>query len=295
MNNKIVNSPYEAEFETHSRTRKIADYLLLPILNNIPGGSRALIKKTHDSAKEVMDHKTTHRALENLYKSGEPEKSKNSLQSFFHRVWFSTANSKAVRNRLKIVRSRINEELKTGSTPKERSVLSIASGSARAVIEAVDALDLENKNNLKLYFLDKNPHALTYSKQLAKNHNIDASKCTWEEGTAATFLRKEVAKGSRFNLVEMVGLLDYFDDEKAVEIFSLVEEVLAEGGAFITANIAPNKEQKFVTKVVDWKMIYRTPEELENLLIKSGFKKENMIIDIEPFGIHTVITAIKKP
>ena len=68
-------------------------------------------------------------------------------------------------------------------------------------------------------FLDKNPYALEYSKNLAKDlpkhFNLH-----WVEDTASSF-PKYLDNKPDLNLVEMVGLLDYFDDEKVISVFSI--------------------------------------------------------------------------
>ena len=91
----------------------------------------------------------------------------------------------------------------------------------------------------------------------------------------------------------MVGLLDYFNDEKAVSIFKDIYSNLNSGGAFITANVCPNVEQKFLTKIIKWEMIYRTAEQLCSLLILSGFKESDIVVYYEPLKVHCIAVARK--
>lgn len=282
------------EFETHDSWRHVFDFFFLPILNNLPTSSIHFFKKNDHSVREVVEHKTTHHALEKLYHKEEVSRPKTFLQKIIHYVWFESGNSKGVRNRLRIVKKAIETALKDiYLRKKEVVILSIASGSARAVIESVVEVDMVDNPNVRGYFLDKNPRALEYSKKLALEKGLDSKQYQWIEGTANTYLVGANTKGQHFDIVEMVGLLDYFDDQKTVELCTSIFNILNEGGVFVVANINHNKEMEFVTKVIGWPMHYKTPEHLEDLLIRSGFKTENLTVNIEPLEIHTVVVAKK--
>ena len=125
---------------------------------------------------------------------------------------------------------------------------------------------------------------------LTEDFNPKKFTFEWINGTANSFLNG-LDKNSHYNLIEMVGLLDYFDDEKIKQTMMSIYNVLYDGGVLVTANIAPNSEQKFVTNVVGWSMIYRQPEEFLKLVASVPFGK--VIKQVEPLGVHTVVTAIK--
>ena len=146
---------------------------------------------------------------------------------------------------------------------------------------------------MEIYFLDKNPMALEYSRELVISNGIDKRMCHWIEGTAGSYLKEAVKNGEKFDLIEMVGLLDYFDNQKTLELFKLIFTVLSKSGVLVTANINHNKEIKFITKVIGWPMYYKTPDELSGLLVLAGFKDEKLIAYTEPFEIHTVVVAKK--
>ena len=95
------------------------------------------------------------------------------------------------------------------------------------------------------------------------------------------------------NIIETVGLMDYFDDENVEKFFFHVYTHLRPGGIFITANIADNSERKFVTNLVGWEMVYRQPEEFYEIAVRAGFRKENIKILLEPLKIHFVMIAKK--
>lgn len=280
-------------YEINGPFKKALNILLIPILNNIPSGFREFIKKTHHSAKKVIEKATTHEAIEVLYKNGEPEKAKNILQRFFYYIWFSTDNPKAIRNRLRLVerelRNAINKHITDG---RDISILSIASGSSRAILDSLDSTHINGKNVL-ITFLDKSPAANKYSKKLTLGRNYPSNyQFRWVKNTASKF--PLYYQGILLpNIVEIVGLFDYFQDRGILRLFSLVHKYLPEGGTFITSNIVDNPERKFVTDVVGWKMIYRNPEDFYKLAIKAGFDSNKVKFFYEPLKIHFVMVAEK--
>ncbi|MFA6554086.1 MAG: class I SAM-dependent methyltransferase family protein [Candidatus Paceibacterota bacterium] len=293
--NIIVDHDNDLTYETNGYLRRFFNSICIPVLNILPPKSNTLIRKSHKSVDEVVDNATTHKALELLYKKGHKKHSKSWPQKVMHKLWFGTNNSKAVRNRLQLVKRELRNTLMTlkqKDTPI--SILSIASGSARAVIESIVETNSMDKK-ISIIFLDKNPEALEYSKRLSEEHNLTSnSNCnlTWINGTAETFLRS--VQDNKFDIVEMVGLLDYFIDEKAVSVFRNIKNVLNGSGIFITANISHNQEEKFLTDVIGWKMIYRSAEELGGLLLEAGFNEREIQLYYEPLEIHVVSVAKNK-
>jgi len=289
MKNIIFESRHTGDFEINSILRNFFDIFFIPILNNLPSSFQKTIKKTHKSADEVIKKATSHSALEVLYSHGKMHKSRNIFQTFFRYVWFTRNNAKAVRNRLKIVKREITKEIKnrkdTGIT-----LLSIASGSARAVVESFSNVPLITNTPVSLNFLDKSIEAISYSRSLAKNLD-GVYACRWITDTANSF--PKYFPNNKPNIVEMVGLLDYFDDEKILETFQTIYNNLEEGGVLITANVIDNKERPFLERVVGWNMIYSTPEDFIRIANEAGFRSENIVVYVEPLKIHFVMVAHK--
>ncbi len=286
------DSDKELVFEYPSVRRRTLNIFLVPFLNALPASSRSMIRRTHKSAETVVRYATQYRALEALYNYGYPETSHGLLQKIFARVWFGTLNARAVRNRLRIVEREVKKAIHRRIRDGKRvHILSIAAGSSRAIIESVVALGLKDNPSVKLTFLDKDEAALAYSRILASERNLTCG-LEWVCSTAGEHLRGKHAN-EKFTVVEMVGLMDYFTDIKAIGLFDLIYNVLEDDGVFITANINHNKEKRFVKNVVGWDMIYRTPEEIVGLVAASAFKEHNITGYVEPLNIHTIVVAQK--
>ena len=281
------------KLETNSIIRKFFNLFLIPILNSLPIKSRGLIKKSNKAVNDIVNNATSHKALEILYHKGNKHNVKKLYEKLSHFVWFNTNNSKGVRNRLKIVTNEIKDILDGKLDDHDKiTVVSIAAGSARGVIEALEEKRTDSKE-VKVYFVDKSPEALTYSKELIKEysiHNKPNYSFNWINATVNEFLDSVEDK---FSIVEMVGLMDYFDDERAEKIFNKINLVLKDGGYFITANINHNPEKKFVTKAIGWPMIYRTGEHLARVVNQAGFNLDDIKTYYEPLKVHSIVISKK--
>ena len=277
-------------FETNSGLRKIINFFLTPILNILPAHAQKFVRKSHKGANEVIEYATTHRAIERLYNPGKPHQNDSFVEKITHKIWFYVNNSKAIRNRLRLVelklRGLINLSLKNSDYV---SILSIASGSARAVLESLP-LDKVTKK-CKIRFLDKSPHAITYSKELARPY-IGICDINWINDTANNFT-KYYPEDESIDIIEMVGLLDYFEDDQVIKIFRTIYMKLKKGAFIIKENINDNSERPFITKVVGWDMMYRDAKKMIDLGIKSGFSPENIEAFYEPLQIHAVLVMKK--
>lgn len=292
MNSHRITHDTDHIHELHTEKRVHANRFIVPILNALPVWSRPLIRRTHRAADVFVKQAMRYDALEVAYTGGAQYPSRNALERFFHWVWFETSNVIAVRNRLRLVKRELKKALRA-RLKHEPSVrlLSIAAGSARAVLEAVHEEGLAHNRNITLVFLDKDPSALAYSKTLAKDLAVTCP-IEWVEATAGTYLRSSKGK-NYFDIVEMVGLLDYFPDDRAVPLFDEIYDVLTTGGTYITGNVIAHDEKPLLSRFAGWHVIYREPEELLALLVRSKFTLHNIEVYVEPHRIHSVSVAIK--
>jgi hypothetical protein len=289
MKGVLIDNDQTLNYETNSPLRKMANAFLIPTLNILPVSTRELLKKTHRSAREIIEHATTHRAMEVLYDI-EPRPAANRLQNLFLSIWLSTNNSKAVRNRLKLVKREIKKKIaELVAENKEIKIVNIASGSARAVLDAANEIPSNHDLQLSVKFIDKNHEAISFSQQLAKDHR-HYSSFQWIKDTADGFFKTHDPE-MKFDIAETVGLLEYLNEEEVVNIFKMIYHALDFGGILITANITDNIERRFISEVLGWKMVYRSTDELSSLLISAGFALDKMRIYYEPQRIHCIIIA----
>jgi len=280
----IDNDP--KDYEANGVLRKLINFFLIPILNRLPS---KLFLSSSKKAIAVYKHATTHKALEIIYSfDNKLNFEKGILDGFFTYFWQKTNNAKALRNRLKLVKKELKKAIHSFNK-RDLRILNLACGSNRAVIEVVG----EHKDNFdfEVFAVDKSISAIEDAQKLAFSFDI-AHLLKTHQSTISEFLDK--SKNIKFDIVEVVGFLDYVEDNKAILLFNQIYSVLTDNGIFITGNIKDNSERKFVTEVVGWpKLIFRNETDLINLLMNSKFKSSKIKIIYEPQNIHGVIICRK--
>jgi len=245
---------------------------------------------SNSDAKKVVSSAASAQAVEIVYTFR--ERQKNGQTKAMDNFWFDfLLNTRALRNRMILVKRIIASLIQKVSENKEAvNILSLGCGSTRAVLEVVASLS--RSKNIFLKLIDINRSAIRISKNLAHSLNLDINKISWEIGKAECV--QNYCCDFHPDIVEVVGLLDYFPTERAVNLISLVKEVIAPNGWLICGNIIPNLESKFVQKGIGWPiMIYRKPNELREVVAKGGFPLNQIQIVLEPLHIHAVAVAQK--
>ena len=281
--------------EKHGLLVKIIRILSVPLLNSLPAELiQKLMKKTSSDAKTVVQHGGSTHALEVMYTRYQRGLfSRGIFQGFADLFWHHCVSQpKALRNRLKIVEKIIQEEISRKAqinTDKKILLLSVGSGSSRAMMHTLNNIpDKKLRNRTRVINIDKSQKAIDLGKQIVEYFNLQ-NNFKWLNDDARNI--KEYIGRATIDIAEMVGLLDYFSDEKGTEVIKQIYEALKDNGLIVIANVYPNREQPFVHKTGWPKMYYRRPEELNNLLEKAGFREITIIF--EPLKCHIIATARK--
>jgi SAM-dependent methyltransferase len=279
---------------------KIIRIFSVPIMNTLPASliQKMMRKTSRDAGKVVETGGSTH-ALEVMYTRHHRKLfSRGITQGIADYFWHHIiAQPQALRNRLKIVHEILRkktadviQERKSNHNSSPVSILSIAGGSSRSIISALLDLKKSGENYpVEVITLDKDQTALEIGKRLASGNGLSES-FSWIQGTAKNI--GILLPGKVFDIVEIVGLLDYFPENRVIRTLQLARSVMREGGYVIIANVQPNPEIPFVHKTGWPQMFYRLPKEIENILKEAGFVKENDIIT-EPLNIHIIAIGKK--
>ncbi|HBC57555.1 MAG TPA: hypothetical protein DCZ03_10365 [Gammaproteobacteria bacterium] len=223
----------------------------------------------------------------NYHTKVKPSVRKN-LEGFLTHYWMEKMeNRQAVTNRFKIVVNLLSDAFCRFEQESEIRVLSIASGSAQAVIAAI------KKNpdlNIKAVLIDNDKTAIDISRQNVKEAGLEDH---FEFVLGTTRKIEEVCEQFHPHIIEMVGLMDYLTDTKAIRTVSRIRNCLPENGVFLTGNIRHNREMLFLFWVLLWPMIYRTEEQLSKVMTEAGFSSEQVSLYYEPFMIHGVAMATR--
>jgi len=208
---------------------------------------------------------------------------KNDMEGAMTRFWVGKMeNRQAVTNRLKIVINLLENAFRKFVNEPEIRLVSIASGSAQAVIKAIQrCCDLP----IKVILIDIDKTAIKKARQEVELAGL-TNQVSFIHGTTSSL--EKVCQEFRPHIVEMVGFLDYRPKKKAIQLIHRIKDCLLPGGYFLTCNIRKNRERIFLNWTLLWPMIYRSEKQFAELLVKGGFLLEKINIFYEPFKIHGI-------
>lgn len=289
MNIRINN------LEKHNIFIRIIRIITVPLLNHLPSSIiQYFMKKSSKDASTVVVRGGTTHALEVMYERYRRKLfSRGILQGLSDILWHHIVSQpKALRNRLKIVQLIIQNEVVSyirDQNKDEISILSIAGGSSRSIIYTLQNIKSDGiHNRVHVVTIDKDESALDVGRGVAKEMGL-SDNFEWIHGSARDIT--SIFPSRKFDIIEIVGLLDYFNVDRATRLLISSYKLMNIGGHIIIANVIPNSEKPFVYKTGWPLMYYRQPNEVENLLSSSGFDRCDIII--EPMKVHCVCVAKK--
>jgi len=202
-------------------------------------------------------------------------------------VWLNSYNCRSVRARgfftKEIVRFLLQVLCKRS---KKVRAVSLGSGSASQTLSGVAESGLRDR--LQFILVDNDSRALDRGENNARCLGLEKLVET-KKATAGNFLRSH---DEDVDFVEMVGLTDYFPEEKFSEYVRGVYFILNKGGVFLGTNISSKEEKEYAHKVACWPpMHYRKEEEIKKELLSAGFEEKN--IWTGNVGLYTMWLARK--
>ena len=198
------------------------------------------------------------RALDLFYNYNEKVKPQinGNLEGWLTQFWTGKMqNRQAVTNRLKIVIQLLTQAFSRFVNEPEVRLISVASGSAQAVVEAM----LQSSQNIKAILIDVDSTALEKAKEVAKGAGLE-NRFYFIRGSTKKL--EKICSEFKPHIIEMVGFLDYRPRNKAIELIGLIKKCLPDDGILLTCNIRRNIEKIFLDWVLLWPMHYRSEKQL---------------------------------
>ena len=208
------------------------------------------------------------------------------LENWLTKYWIERMeNRQSVANRRKIATQLMVRAFRKFAGEPEIRLVSVASGSAQAV---VDAMLLEPCLNVKVVLLDDSATALGEAEKRVEQAGLSSS---FKFIKGKTKELEGICKNFHPHIIEMIGFLDYRPDQSAISLMSRIRKQLLPGGIFISCNINWNKEMIFLWTVLLWPMFYRSAGKFKKLIMESGFHDVELYSDC--FRIHTISVCQK--
>lgn len=237
---------------------------------------------------------TTSIALDIAYNLPKIRPRLDSIGEYLCDFWLNQPDGYGLRNRVKIIYTNLVDEMsKRLAFADDLKVLCLACGSAQAIIEALRAVkDKYPGKNIEITLVDLNRTSLKMAAFLAESRQV-LENLTIKEQNIKDFLDNQPS--DVWDMVEMVGFLDYRKDSSVTAISKQIRRVLKPGGIFITSSICPSLWSFAVRWVVNWPLLIRRGKEsFKSILTKAWEAGDTVNLRYVPTKTHVVALLIKK-
>lgn len=173
-----------------------------------------------------------------------------------------------------------------------------------ASVGAGPAIDLEqalvqlaaHAADIDVTLLDLDPAALDAARQqLATLVSAEKLHCVRENLFRLARNPNKAVPLAGSDFILCLGLFDYLEREDARAMLRLFWKSLSPGGMLMVANFTPHCQARpYMEWVGNWYLIYRTREELADLVSAADIPDEAWRISAEPTGANLLLTAEKR-
>ena len=213
-------------------------------------------------------------------------------------AWFlNQPPAQAVRARRVLVRDLLAERIQSHAKPVEGElgderfrVLALGSGSARELFDLFQVL--RDPRRVLATCLDIDVEALAYGAHLAREQGLEERFLWAKENVLRLGRNRGTTRPAPQDVIYSVGLFDYLKDETVVQVLNWVHANLAPGGQAIVGNFDVHcKGRAFLDYVLDWRLLYRTPEQMLELFARSAFGRGRAEVRWEATRINLFVVA----
>lgn len=216
----------------------------------------------------------------------------DTARSFF----IDAIDSIGIRSRARVMSSIVEQHVKDDES---NSWISLASGAAIPVFDTLK--NVSSSAEVKLALVDIDRNTLDYACMLAEKEGIvhgeqfiDIENNLLRSMVATNRLVGELGEQSA-NVVDAMGIFEYFKDEASVKFLKNSYQLVKPGGVLIAANMLSNRpELDFNQRGIGWPKIFpRSVDDLVGLIEQADIPLEDVTITIPQDGVYAVMEMRK--
>jgi 1-acyl-sn-glycerol-3-phosphate acyltransferase len=218
-----------------------------------------LVKKLTQEGKIVSQNPGSALSMEAVYALDKKNifsiKSFNDFAVFiFDRVLFQT---KALRNRLKIVKKLLKESLLEIQSKDEIKILSLGGGSLRSILSVIAEINNPKLvSKIEIVSIDNDARSGELVEKVKEELGLENVRIKILNIDSLDFLKNIEKYGEqKFDIVEVIGLIDYLKEDIVINKLNLIYNIMKDRGFLVFSNIAPNNESKFLENI-NWPTLY---------------------------------------
>ena len=164
------------------------------------------------------------------------------------------------------------------------AVTSIASGPAP---ELFDLLRPPDAPAIAATCLDIDPEALAYCHDVAAEIGVTDWMTFLQENAVRLALGQHELALAPQDLIYTMGLVDYLDDGLVVALLSWMYDHVRPGGTAVLGNFDVGlPDRAFGDHVLEWELIYGSPEDLRRLIRSSRFGDVDVRVERDMDGVQ---------
>ncbi|BBX93842.1 class I SAM-dependent methyltransferase [Mycolicibacterium boenickei] len=210
------------------------------------------------------------------------------LGPYIDRWFLGIPASCAVKNRRKLLRDIIFDTAQH-CHDRPAAITSLACGPAR---EIFDIFGQTQYPDIIATCLDIDDQALGYAKGVAHNAGVTGRVAFVQANIVKVALGRQTLELGDQDLVYSIGLIDYLADHLVVKLLDWIYHHLRPGGTALVGNFdIDNPDRAFMDHLLDWKLIHRSPQDLEDLFAQSKFAGAPVEVRREATGINLFASA----
>jgi extracellular factor (EF) 3-hydroxypalmitic acid methyl ester biosynthesis protein len=199
--------------------------------------------------------------------------------------------AKAVRNRRHLLAG-IIEGVVAEQAGQPTHITSLACGPAQEVFDLFQ--QPETMQQVQVQLVDIDAKALASVQARSTELGLQGQLHTHRANLLLLAARKRKLAIAPQHLMYSIGLIDYFDDARVVQLINWAYDHLAPGGALVLGNFHPsNPDKALMDHVLEWKLIHRDEADMHRLFSLSKFGRSADRIVFEDEGVNLFATAIK--
>ncbi len=227
--------------------------------------------------------------------------------SLFHKAWhrFSCNSPTAIanKNRVKLLNNHLFRAYQVACDRGDKSfkITTVACGPAKEIELFLQDLPQKSPIPIEVILVDQDQSSLSYAQSRIKplsasKENIKVS--FFAEDAVLGVIRQrpfvEEMKGS--DIIISAGLFDYLSDRVSKKLITTLFKELSPKGAMYIGNVASYEPDVFAMDfVMDWNLIHRTRDDLDNL-VEDEIRAQSVDIDVinEEIGLNLFLVIKKK-
>ena len=218
----------------------------------------------------------------------------------FNHMLLQAPPAEAHRNRIKYLVTTIAEAAERKARSGERlRVMNLGCGPAEEVLRVLKSEEVSDVIDFVL--LDFNDETIKYTKA-----RLEEARARYGRSANIIFEKKSVhqvlkmaSRGdfqkAEYDLVYCAGLFDYFSQKVCKKMVELFSTLVTPGGEVLVTNVADtNPVSDWMEYVMAWDLIYRSREEMEDLIPErcANFSRQ---IDVDATGVNYFLKLTRGP